>query len=106
MGDENVGEGQYQEQYGDPPDPGGEPAPEFNPSEALHRLAVEARESFTADPSSPSVVVSVLAPQSWYASVVRYRRPFGEGKEVVVSHKSTTFIGALRGLSKKWEELP
>jgi hypothetical protein len=40
-------------------------------------------KSFPDDPSAPSVVLAKLPNGKFYGSLVRYEKPFGEGRQVL-----------------------
>ena len=59
-------------------------------------------EQFPDDPSTPSVVLSKLPNGNYYGSIVRYSKPFGEGKSVLFRCQAAT-VGEI--LSKFAEQL-
>lgn len=54
------------------------------------------------DPSTPSVVLSVLKDGSWYGSIVRYSQKFGEGKNVLCRETAPSLSEVVEKLAKSW----
>lgn len=50
---------------------------------------------FKEDKTKPSVTISLIAEDEWYASVVRYLKPFGKEKQVVAKGRGPTLEDAI-----------
>lgn len=57
---------------------------------------------YVDDPSTPSVVLSFLPNGHWYASIVRYREPFGLGKQVMASAEGETLSEAIHKIAQTY----
>jgi hypothetical protein len=69
------------------------------PLELLVRAVCAA---YPTDPSKPSVLLSCLADGGFYASVVRYRERFGEGKFVVCNARDASLSEVVVKLAHNW----
>lgn len=67
----------------------------------LDLLGTAVAAEHPSDPSAPGVLVSSLK-DGWYASVVRFREPFGAGKFVVCSARHATLPGVVAALAVRW----
>lgn len=66
-------------------------------------IVKEVAEHYASDPSRASVTVSFLADGTYYASIVRYTKRLGEGKEVVTRLRDTTLEAAIAGVYENWK---
>ena len=73
-------------------------------ADILTTLLLAVRQVYSADPSGAGVVVAALGQGEFYASVCRYREPYGKSKQVVASAKGKTAAEALRGAAKAWRD--
>lgn len=67
----------------------------MNELEALIEAIVN---HYASDPSTPSVTLSCVNGR-WYASIIRYREPYGEGKQVLAKCTDDTLLGAIQGVA-------
>lgn len=54
------------------------------------------KAAYTGDPTSPGLVLSLLASGEWYVSICRYGLKYGEGKTVVFAAKAISWESALK----------
>lgn len=74
----------------------------------LEQLTLAVSTTYKDDPTSPAVVTSYLKrTKGWYASVVRYTRPFAGGKLIVCKAAAPTLADTLEQLSRLfWKNVP
>ena len=73
----------------------------------LESLVDELFDAYPDDPCSPGVTIAKIkeTPRPrYYVSVVRYDRPLGEGRRVVVSWRAEDLALAIREAAKLWRE--
>lgn len=68
----------------------------------LDLLARAVANEYAGDPCSAGVTISLLPGGDYYASVLRYRERFGEGKFVVCSAREASLEDAVCSLGKQW----
>lgn len=72
---------------------------------ALEQLLSDLRATYPDDPSAPGVVsaqVRFTPKPRFYVSAVRYRKPFGEGREVLMTERGTDLGASVRKLFQKF----
>ena len=68
----------------------------------IETLLAELRAAFPDDPSAPGIVFSQVKSARFYAAAARYRKPIGEGREVVAVGRASDILGALRRFAEDW----
>ena len=69
----------------------------------LDKLTKAVTHQYSNDSSCPSVIVSYIK-GSYYCSIVRYTRPYGEGKQIVCHLTAGTIGEAIKRVSCRWLE--
>lgn len=59
---------------------------------------------YASDPSKPSILLSCMSDDSFYVSISRYERKYGEGKKVVCNARGASLDEALVNLAKAWRK--
>lgn len=73
----------------------------------LEQIVDDLFAAYPDDPSSPGVTIAKIkeTPRPrYYVSVVRYERPLGEGRRVVVSWRAENLALAIREVARLWRE--
>lgn len=56
-----------------------------------HTILMNTVYRFRNDPTAASVVTSILPNGNFYLSIIRYTRPFAQGKEVIFTYQADSF---------------
>lgn len=69
----------------------------------LDKLTKAVSHQYVDDSSRPSVILSFVN-NLYYCSIVRYTKPYGEGKQIVCHTMNDTINNALKTVSCRWLE--
>jgi hypothetical protein len=68
----------------------------------LAQLLHDTAEVYANDPSRAGVLLSSLGRGEYYGSIVRFKKPYGQDREVVCKAKSQMLEGVLISLTEQW----
>lgn len=74
----------------------------------LEQLVDELFDAYPDDPSAPGVTIAKIKEHPrprYYVSVVRHKKPLGEGRSVVTSARGMDLAFTIREVAKQWREL-